>query len=529
MPRAGPGRAAAPSVLAAVTIILASAADSTPAWSAEEAAAGETDSWGFDADESDGTVGDESSADDYGFDDEDDWGFEEDADSGSEASSEDPGPATSARFWELNGDLSLGASYNFISHNAEAGPNRQPDELGTHWGNLSRMRAQLNLQLDLFLPAEWKMRVEGYGFYDFVYLLKGRSSYTNDVLDDYEWEVDFLEVWIQGSPTKSLDVKLGRQIVNWGRSDTLRVLDVLNPLDNREPGVVDIENLRLPVTMARVDYFPKWIPREFGRWNLQLLVVPEFRQDRNPPIGNDFNPTPLLIDPPSDKPDPFFDDPEYGGALTGSFSGWDLSFYAARVYLNQPLLAEPLGGAIQRHPLVTLLGAGGNLTFGSWLLKGEIGWFQDVEYNRIDVSVFPPDGDVVDKDRLDWMAGVEYYGVSDLTVAFEVVNRHIFRFDQRMKSTFQGVKVAFAKRHVVESALRATADFLNSRLRVTALGVVLGTRADLGSIARLEAAYDLRDALVLTGGIILYQKGRTPGFDKVGDNDRFFVRLEYSF
>ena len=64
--------------------------------------------------------------------------------------------------------------------------------------------------------------------------------------------------------------KLGRQIVNWGRSDTVRVLDVINPLDNREPGLVDIEDLRLPVTMARVDYFPKWFwTRTFfpSRWS----------------------------------------------------------------------------------------------------------------------------------------------------------------------------------------------------------------------------------------------------------------------
>ena len=82
---------------------------------------------------------------------------------------------------------------------------------------------------------------------------KGRSNYTQDVRDDYIWEVDFREVWLQGSVSRSVDAKLGRQIVNWGRSDTVRVLDVLNPLDNREPGLVDIEDLRRPVMMVRVD------------------------------------------------------------------------------------------------------------------------------------------------------------------------------------------------------------------------------------------------------------------------------------
>lgn len=478
--------------------------------------------------------------DDYGFDDpaapgsEDDSGFEDEV--GDEATGIDPeappAPADDRR-WELNGDLSLGASYAFLDHRAATGPDRtlsNPQARGTDYGNLSRLRAQLDLQLDLRLPAGWRARAEGYAFYDFVYRLKGRDEYTQDVLDDYEWEIDTREVYLQGSPVSSVDLKLGRQIVNWGRSDTVRVLDVVNPLDNREPGIVDIEDLRLPVTMARIDWYPRWIPREWGEWGLQLLLIPEFRQDRNPSVGNDFNPTPFSdVDPPSDKPDRFFDDPEYGAALSGTFSGWDLSLYAARVYQNQALLAEPLGGLLQRHALITLVGSGGNLTFGSWLLKAEIAWLHGVEYNQIDAMQLPLEARVVDKDRLDWMAGVEYYGISDLTVAIEGVHRHVFDFDPDMKTTVAGLQLAYAEEDLFESAFRLTADFLNARLHVTGVALVLGARGELGSVLRLESSYDLRDALVLTGGILLYQAGESPAFEDIGRNDRLFLRLEYSF
>lgn len=473
----------------------------------------------------------DSGFDDSGFDDSgfDDSGFEE-------ADESDPAPEPAGEvaepFWDLNGDFSLGASYNYLSHNAAAGTRKptpaNPQPLGTYYGNLSRLRAQLDLQLDLRLPADWKARIEGYGFYDFAYLLRGRDQYTDDVLDDYEWEVDFREVWVQGSPAPSLDLKLGRQIVNWGRSDTVRVLDVINPLDNREPGLVDIEDLRLPLTMARVDYYPGWVPEGFGDWNVQLLVVPEFRQDRNPAIGNDFNPTPVVVDPASDKPSQFGSTPEYGGALNATFSGWDLSLYGARVYLNQPLVTEPFAGLLQRYPLVTLAGAGGNWTAGSWLFKAEIGWFHGVEYNQVQASAVTPVR-VVDKDRLDWMAGVEYYGVSDLTVAVEVVHRHIFDYDSNMKKTVAGLQVAYAKEDLVEAAFRATADFLNARLHVTGVALVLGTHGQLGSVVRLESSYDLRDALALTGGIVLYQSGSSPVFEEIGRNDRLFLRLDYSF
>ena len=113
----------------------------------------------------------------------------------------------------------------------------------------------MNLQLDVDLPWDWKGRVAGFGFYDWAYFANGRDDYTDDVRDIYEWEVDFQEVWVQGSLLDDLDLKVGRQIVNWGRSDTLRVLDVLNPLDNREPGLTDIEDLRRPVSMVKADYY----------------------------------------------------------------------------------------------------------------------------------------------------------------------------------------------------------------------------------------------------------------------------------
>jgi hypothetical protein len=463
------------------------------------------------------TLGGFDEGDDYssGFDDEP---LERSDEGRDESSDVDP-------FWDLTGDLSLGTSYSYLTHSSAT---------GTPYGNLSRLRAQLDLQLDLRLPADWKARIEGYGFYDFTYELKGRSQYTDDVLDDYEWEVDFREVWVLGSPIDSVDVKLGRQIVNWGRSDSLRVLDVINPLDNREPGLVDIEDLRLPVTMARFDYYPRWIDDRYGDWSVQLLVVPEFRQDRNPSVGNDFNPVPDPdFDPPSDKPRHFFDEPEYGGALSATFSGWDISLYAASIYANQPFITSALGGQLQRTPKVTMVGSGGNLTFGSWLVKGELAWFDGLKYNVAERSPVALSARVVDRSRLDAMAGIEYYGINDVQIAIEVVHRHIFDYERGMKhkvdSNGSRLEVAYAEENQLESALRVTADFFNSRMHVTGVGLILGSHAEIGSVVRLEASYDLRDALVLNGGIVFYQEGDSPAFQQIGDNDRLFLRLEYSF
>jgi hypothetical protein len=70
---------------------------------------------------------------------------------------------------------------------------------------------------------------------------------------------------------------------------------------------------------------------------------------------------------------------------------------------------------------------------------------------------------------------------------------------------------------------------MNERLEVTALGIIFGNHAQDGSVVRLGATFDLRDALVLSGGIVLYQKGDVPPFDTIARNDRLYLEIKYSF
>jgi hypothetical protein len=436
------------------------------------------------------------------------------------------------RFWDLTGSVSLGGSVNYLKHDAFAGTDQWTD-----YGGLQRLRTRLNLQLDVDLPCDWKGRIAGFGFYDWAYLANDRDDYTEDVLDMYEWEVDFQEVWVQGSLLDDLDLKVGRQIVNWGRSDSLRVLDVLNPLDNREPGLVDIEDLRRPVTMLKANYY-------LGDWALSAIAIPEIRFSLNPPFGSDFAPVTSSLGTseafafPEDKPNESFNNTQWAAALMGIFSGWDVSFHYARMYRDLEYLDPevvffpiPFEGTELRHSRIHLVGSGANYTIGSWLFKAEIAWIDGIDYTTstlMDLTAFGfglvdvPTG-TVEKSRLDFMGGVEYYGFVDTSIALEVANRHIFGFRDDMRPLFG------TQENQLETALRITRSFMNERLEVTALGIVFGNHAQDGSVVRLDARYDLRDALELSGGIVFYQKGDPPPFDTIKQNDRFFFEIKYSF
>lgn len=446
-----------------------------------------------------------------GFEEEDDTFRVDESDTGA------PG-AGRRRWWDLTGSASLGSSINYLDHHSAA---------GTDYTGVQKLRTRLNLQLDLDLPRGWKARLGGYGFYDFAYRIYGRDQYTREVLDEYEWEVDSQEMYVQGRPADALDVKIGRQIVNWGRSDTLRVLDVLNPLDNREPGLADIEDLRLPVTMGRVSYY-------WGAWAFTGIAIPEIRFDKLPPYGSDFLPFAMRVEvPPERVPSTFSDDSEWAASAMGIFHGWDISFHFARYWEDMahtaptmPTLENPIG-LVQEHSRLTLVGSGGNYTLGSWLLKGEIAYIDGADYAvgsmaETEFGLIPLQDSTVRTSRVDVMGGVEYYGLTDTTVALEIVDRHVNGFESRMR-LFGG------RQDAVETALRVSADFLHARLHTTVLVVVFGEYAQDGAVERLSAEYELRDALLVGGGLLLFQNGDPIEFSQIDKNDRVFVEIKYSF
>ncbi|MGH0032193.1 MAG: DUF1302 family protein [Myxococcota bacterium] len=407
---------------------------------------------------------------------------------------------------EVNGALSLGAAYGLWAHRTEARPHDKS------YNGPNRLRAKLDLELEAELFEDWEAKLSGFGFYDAIFALRDRTSYDSRARERYERELELQEAWVRGRLHDHVDLKVGRQVLNWGRSDTLRVIDVINPLDNRDPGLVDIENLRRPVGMVRLDTF-------FGDWTLTGLVIPEVRTELLPAYGSDFvaSPTPL---PRTDAPRHWGDDPEFGGALMGVFRGWDVSFHALRYWTNLPRLdfiSQPLVPPPPlefRHDRRTLVGAGGNLTLGNWLLKTELAWIDAVHFAAAE-----------DSERFDAMGGIEYYGFDDVVVALEVVNRHLMDYELAAKRFPD-----YAEEDSLETALRVTADLMNARLHLTALGVVFGERGQNGMVHRLEATWDLRDALSVTGGALIYVAGKSPSpANDWSRNDRLFVDLEWSF
>jgi hypothetical protein len=369
----------------------------------------------------------------------------------------------------------------------------------------------LELTLKNRFSDKWQGQISARSFYDAIYALRGRSDYTTQVLDEYEVEFELQDTYIQGSITDHLDTKIGRQIVVWGTLDNLRVTDVLNPLDLRVPGLTDIEDLRLPVTMAKFDYY-------FGNWDLSGMVIPEVRFSKWPVFGSDFYPWPIPP-PPEDKPDNGFANAQYAAALTGVFSGWDIGFYWASIYADQTY-TEPISSGlteqfVRKHARISMLGTAANYATGNWLLKAEVAWFDGLQYTNTPG---------VENSRLDVGGGIEYSGFTEATVSLEAVNRHIFDYDSHLELPPDEIR-----ENEFQWSFRVTKDFMNDTLTLMMLASTFGIKADDGAFERLEAEYDITDSISIRGGVVFYQSGDKGLFQSVDANDRLFAQLKYGF
>ena len=364
--------------------------------------------------------------------------------------------------------------------------------------NINSLKTSLFLDYEHKFDNGFRVKMNAKGYYDAIYDLRGEEKYSQDERDELQTEVELFDAYVEGSLSDNLDMKLGRQVVVWGRSDTIRVTDVLNPLDNRRPAMVDIEDLRLPVAMAKFDYF-------IGNWRVTPMAVLEQRFSKKPPFASAFNPSP--IPSPTDES---YNDILPALSVGAEFSDWDVNFYMAQLrddtgYIN--------GGKI-KHDKVNMLGTAVNILNGSWLFKSELAHFDGLKYTSIQNKEFK---------RTDALLGAEYQGIADTAISYDIALRKVHDYDSQLLNESLSVQ-----ENTYQHALRVTSDFMNATVKANYLISLFGEKLDEGGYQRAWVKYDIADGIFANLGYVDYMGG-SERFDAVKNNDMAFMDVTYSF
>ena len=433
-------------------------------------------------------------------------------------------------WYSFSGYVSILGAYNYAQTAPTPLPNDPAfaDNKTMDFRGLSRARTKLDLALEMRHSDNWKSRIEVMGWYDASWAINGKSNYSDLVLDTYESFYDLKDAYIQGTLSDSVDLKVGRQIVIWGKSDSIRITDVINPLDNREPGMVDIKDLRLTETMTKLDYY-------FGDYGLSAIIIHEPRIQIEPAFGSDYRPRDVFGKPIPDERFPEAEQPswdlentQFALSLDGRYEGWDLSWYAANVMNSRFSVTQQPDGPLRTFEKIYMVGAATNIVSGAWLYKAEAAYIMDINYRSVQEN----------KNRLDALLGVDYSGFSKTILSLELSDRHVFDYEDIMlQNTFlisNATIPDFEREDTIQVAARASYTFDHDNASVNYLISMLGSHDFTfqdGGFQRLWIDYKINDALVVNGGIVDYigGDGVVPFYNAIKNNDRVYAELIYNF
>lgn len=378
-------------------------------------------------------------------------------------------------------------------------------------------------------------------------------AYRHDREQFDEATIEAYESQIIGGPTflglswGPFELTVGRQIVAWGHGESLSPVDVVNPRDNREPGLADLEDLRMAVLATRLGLF-------FGNHRLEAMVVHESFFGLRPAPLSEFSPFRAII----------LEDPDIGGFLGDStlrqqsvpgrwvnqaaqpMARWEYSGSAADLGLYWASTLDKQGlqcfdatnpECIQitpedtilklYHPRYNMVGHAGSTTAGPFVLRWELAAELNRPFNVQDVTKSDFNLDLIRRTQLIGMLGATYQK-GDAQVGLEYQQAYVIdNPDDDPDSPFQN----FIPPTQPLIAFRYTQPFLREALRVTAAGFLFGVTEFLGLVVRAEFTYELTSGVHFGMGYVHYR----PAEDRIGpfygldEHDRVFASLRWDF
>jgi hypothetical protein len=139
-----------------------------------------------------------------------------------------------------------------------------------------------------------KLFVSGMFSMDWIYDIKSNESAWNDkgfaksrkklYMDNEDWQLlkEAHLTWEKGNTF----LRLGKQVVIWGETDGVRIMDQINPLDSRRAlGDVEFETQRIPIWLGRFAYNQDKKPTWLQDLSYEFVFNPNIEFIRNQLVG----------------------------------------------------------------------------------------------------------------------------------------------------------------------------------------------------------------------------------------------------
>ena len=352
-----------------------------------------------------------------------------------------------------------------------------------------------------------------------------------DLSDDHETARIYLEEAFLTIDRPGWNAVIGRKIHRIGTGDGINPLDLINPIDYRDPFATGRSDARLPVLLGLATInLP--VSGSFQEANLDVIVVPLAQVNRLNSPGSVWEPPGLqklraghregaYILEDQKEPDRVFEQAEVEVRLAATLSGWDLSLIGFYGYLDSPVFEREYRsgpGSMQTlyitpvHPDFSAFGFNFAKGLDRSTLRGEL--------------AVKPDLPVMTK-------GESLPGFSRTTVIEGVLG-----IDRTFGTNFYvNLQYFFTRTSEAEYLINDTwthgitydvhDTFLQDDLEAGVRGIVGFTGQ--GWSFETYAEYQLADDWLFQGSLLFFEGSESGTYGQYDDNDLVTMRVRYSF
>lgn len=345
-----------------------------------------------------------------------------------------------------------------------------------------------------------------------------RPSEFSDVNDELEFGLRqaYMDVYFE-----TLDLRLGKQQIVWGKADGVFITDVVSPKDLRGFLLPDFEEIRIGVTSLKADYYR-------GDHALELVWIPVFTPNQLPKPGSiwyvepDF-PVPPTIDRSQEEVETTLENSELFAKYSLLGALIDVEVMAGYAWDDDPTLhvtrtldpdtqqLESLIVTPQYHRM-TLGGGSFSTILGGIVFRGEGAYYSGKYFQSSDPQL--PEG-VIQKDYLYYLLGADYT-LWDTILSAQFIQKAILDYDDQMIND----------QFVNTLTVLLGKGFLRETLWIELFSYIGLNEPD--ALIRPRVTYDLTDGFEVLAGANIFA-GEQGTFGQYHDNSMIYSKVKYSF
>ncbi len=317
----------------------------------------------------------------------------------------------------------------------------------------------------------------------------------------------------------AVDLRVGRQIVIWGKSDGLAITDIVSPRDLSNFLIPEFRELRLPVTAVKASV-------HFSPAELEVIYIPGFTPSMLPPPESiwytslDTPVEPAINPPPEVGPD--LTDGEYYARFRLLAGRGDLDLSGGYYWTNEPSptivreFSSPgvLAGitVTPEHYRQAMGGFAASTALGPFVLRGESAFFTP---RRVLTSDPAAALGYVERDGIDSLVGVDT-SLAGINLSAQLMHQIILDYDEAIRED----------EHRWTTTLRLRRAFLREQLVLDAFGYVGLNAPD--AFVKIGTTWAPADSLSFRAEANLFF-GESGRFGVHHGNDLVVASVKYSY